>query len=56
MSPGIVTSTSVALRLIEQRGNRVEGEVVTEEGLVRATGVMVVVQAGKRRVAKRTLA
>ncbi len=53
---GIVESTSEAFRLIAQRGLKVDGEVVADKGLVIAAGTTVVVQAGKRRFARVTLA
>jgi tyrosyl-tRNA synthetase len=49
---GVVDSTSEALRLIAQRGLRLDGEVVADKGLVVASGKTVVVQAGKRRFAR----
>jgi len=49
---GIVASTSEALRLIAQRGLRLDGEVVADKGLVVASGTTVVVQAGKRKFAR----
>jgi len=49
---GVVDSTSEALRLIAQRGLRLDGEVVADKGLVVAAGKTVVVQAGKRRFAR----
>jgi tyrosyl-tRNA synthetase len=52
---GIVDSTSEALRLIAQRGLRVNGEVVADKSLVVAAGTTVVVQAGKRKFARVTL-
>jgi tyrosyl-tRNA synthetase len=52
---GIVPSTSEALRLIEQRGIKVDGEVVADKSLVIAAGTTVVVQAGKRRFARVTV-
>jgi len=52
---GIVESTSEALRLIVQRGLKVDGEVVADKALVIAAGATVVVQAGKRRFARVTL-
>jgi len=52
---GIVESTSEALRLIAQRGLKVDGEVVGDKGIVIAAGVTVVVQAGKRKFARVTL-
>jgi tyrosyl-tRNA synthetase len=52
---GIVASTSEALRLIAQRGIKVDGEVVADKGLVIAAGSTVVVQAGKRKFARVTV-
>ena len=52
---GIVDSTSDALRLIAQRGLKVDGEVVADKGLVIHAGRTVVVQAGKRRFARVTV-
>jgi tyrosyl-tRNA synthetase len=49
---GVVESTSEALRLIAQRGLKVDGDVVADKGLVVAAGSVVVVQAGKRRFAR----
>ena len=52
---GIVDSTSEALRLIAQRGLRLDGEVVADKALVVAAGTTVVVQAGKRKFARVTV-
>ena len=52
---GIVDSTSEALRLIAQRGLKVDGDVVTDRTLVVAAGTTVVVQAGKRKFARVTV-
>jgi tyrosyl-tRNA synthetase len=52
---GIVESTSEALRLIAQRGLRVDGDVVADKTLVIAAGRTVVVQAGKRKFARVTV-
>ena len=52
---GIVDSTSEALRLIAQRGLKVDGDVVADKSLVVASGRTVVVQAGKRRFARVTV-
>ena len=52
---GLVESTSEALRLITQRGLRVDGDVVADKGLTFAAGAKVVVQAGKRKFARVTL-
>ncbi len=53
---GLVESTSEALRLIAQRGLKVDGDVVADKALVIGAGKTVVVQAGKRRFARVTLA
>jgi tyrosyl-tRNA synthetase len=52
---GIVDSTSEALRLITQRGLKVDGDVVSDKSLVIASGSTVVVQAGKRKFARVTV-
>ncbi|MDR1530556.1 MAG: tyrosine--tRNA ligase [Burkholderiales bacterium] len=52
---GLVPSTSEAYRLIEQRGLKVNGDAVTDKGLIIAAGEVVVVQAGKRRFARVTI-
>jgi tyrosyl-tRNA synthetase len=52
---GLVESTSEALRLIAQRGLKVDGEVVADKGLALRRGSTVVVQAGKRKFARVTL-
>ncbi len=52
---GIVDSTSEALRLIAQRGLKVDGDVVADKALVVAAGATVVVQAGKRKFARVTV-
>jgi tyrosyl-tRNA synthetase len=52
---GIVESTSEALRLIAQRGLKVDGDVVADKGLAIAAGRTVVVQAGKRKFARVTV-
>jgi len=52
---GIVDSTSEALRLIAQRGLKVDGDVVGDKGLVIRAGTVVVVQAGKRKFARVTV-
>jgi len=49
---GIVESTSEALRLIAQRGLKVDGDVVADKGLVIPAGRTVVVQSGKRKFAR----
>jgi tyrosyl-tRNA synthetase len=52
---GIVGSTSEALRLITQRGLKVDGDVVADRTLVIAPGATVIVQAGKRKFARVTV-
>ena len=52
---GLAPSTSEAMRLIEQRGLRIDGVVVTDKALVIAAGSTVVVQAGKRKFARVTV-
>jgi tyrosyl-tRNA synthetase len=52
---GIADSTSEALRLIAQNGLRIDGEVVSDKGLVIPAGATVVVQAGKRKFARVTV-
>jgi len=52
---GIVESTSEALRLIAQRGLKVDGDVVADKALVVASGATVIVQAGKRKFARVTV-
>jgi tyrosyl-tRNA synthetase len=49
---GLAASTSEALRLIAQRGLKLDGDVVSDKALVIATGKTVVVQAGKRKFAR----
>jgi tyrosyl-tRNA synthetase len=53
---GIVDSTSEALRLIAQRGMKLDGDVVADKAHVVAAGTTVVVQAGKRKFARVTVA
>jgi tyrosyl-tRNA synthetase len=52
---GLVESTSEALRLIAQRGLKLDGEVVADKNKTVAAGATVVVQAGKRKFARVTL-
>jgi len=49
---GLVASTSEAYRMIQQGGVRLEGERVEDRALKLARGQRVVVQVGKRRVAR----
>ncbi len=52
---GIVDSTSEALRLITQRGLKVDGDVVADRALLIPAGRTIVVQAGKRKFARVTV-
>ena len=52
----LVSSASEALRMIEQGGVRMNGEKVTDKGLPVKRGDTVVLQVGKRRFARVTLA
>ncbi|HEY2817637.1 MAG TPA: tyrosine--tRNA ligase [Casimicrobiaceae bacterium] len=52
---GVVESTSEALRLITQRGLKLDGDVVADKTLTIAAGRTVVVQAGKRKFARVTV-
>jgi tyrosyl-tRNA synthetase len=51
----VVSSTSEALRLIQQGGLRVDGDVVTDKSLAIPAGRTLILQAGKRRFARVTL-
>ncbi|RLA38204.1 MAG: tyrosine--tRNA ligase [Gammaproteobacteria bacterium] len=53
---GLVTSTSEALRLIDQGGVRIDGEKVADRSLRIGAGSCAVYQVGKRRFARVTLA
>jgi tyrosyl-tRNA synthetase len=52
---GLVPSTSEAMRLIDQGGVRIDGDVVSDRGLKLGAGTCVV-QVGKRKFARVTLA
>ncbi|MEP7274772.1 MAG: tyrosine--tRNA ligase [Betaproteobacteria bacterium] len=52
---GLTESTSEALRLIAQRGIKLDGDVVGDKALTVAAGRTVVVQAGKRKFARVTV-
>ena len=52
----LVSSTSEALRMIEQGGVRMNGERVTDKNLAVKRGDTVVLQVGKRKFARVTLA
>jgi tyrosyl-tRNA synthetase len=53
---GLTASTSEALRLIEQGGVKLNGEKVSDKSLKLARGEQVVVQVGKRKFARVTIA
>jgi tyrosyl-tRNA synthetase len=53
---GLTTSASEALRMIEQGGVRIDGEKVSDKNLMLKSGAAVVLQVGKRRFARVTLA
>ncbi|SMF49517.1 tyrosine--tRNA ligase [Pseudogulbenkiania subflava] len=52
----LVASTSEALRMIQQGGVKIDGEKVEDKGLQLDRGVTVVLQVGKRKFARVTLA
>jgi tyrosyl-tRNA synthetase len=52
---GLTASTSEAMRLIEQRGLKLDGDVVADKTLIVGPGKTVVVQAGKRKFARVTV-
>jgi tyrosyl-tRNA synthetase len=52
---GVCPSTSDAMRMIEQRGVKVNGDTVTDKGLRLVAGSTYVLQVGKRKFAKVTL-
>lgn len=52
---GLVSSTSEALRMIEQGGVRLDGGKISDRGLRIAAGATVVAQVGKRRFARVTV-
>ena len=51
-SAGLCASTSEALRMLRQNAVRLDGERVTDEGLRLSAGVHLLVQVGKRRIAR----
>jgi len=53
---GLTASTSDALRMIDQGGVRLNGEKIADKGLVLKAGETVVLQVGKRKFARVTLA
>lgn len=52
---GLVASTSEALRMIEGGGVRIDGEKVSDKGLVLSAGTTIVMQVGKRKFARVSL-
>jgi len=52
---GLVSSTSEALRMIEQGGVKLDGEKISDRGLKIAAGSTLVAQVGKRRFARVTV-
>jgi tyrosyl-tRNA synthetase len=54
-SSGLCPSTSEALRMIEQRGVKVNGDTVADKALKLAAGFTYVLQVGKRKFARVTL-
>lgn len=52
---GLTASTSEALRMIDQGGVRLNGDKLTDRGLVLNSGTVVVLQVGKRKFARVTL-
>ncbi len=52
---GLTASTSEALRMIEQGGVKINGERVSDRGLVLKAGESVVLQVGKRKFARVSL-
>ncbi len=52
---GLVDSTSEALRLIAQRGIKLDGDVVMDKALMIPAGSTVVLQAGKRKFVRVTV-
>lgn len=49
---GLTGTTSEALRMIDQGGVRLDGDKVSDRGLMLAAGVSVVAQVGKRKFAR----
>ena len=52
---GLTTSTSEALRLMEQGGVRIDGDKATDKSLAFGAGKKFVVQVGKRKFARVTV-
>jgi tyrosyl-tRNA synthetase len=53
---GLCASTSEAMRMVDQGGVRMDGAVVSDKGLQLEPGTIVVLQVGKRKFARVTLA
>jgi tyrosyl-tRNA synthetase len=53
---GLTASTSEAMRMIDQGGVKVNGEKVSDKGLTLSAGQKLVIQVGKRKFARVTLA
>ena len=53
---GLASSASEALRLIEQGGVKIDGEKVSDKAQKLASGAQVVIQVGKRKFARVTIA
>jgi len=49
---GLTGTTSEALRMIDQGGVRLDGDKISDRGLVLAAGMSVVAQVGKRKFAR----
>jgi tyrosyl-tRNA synthetase len=49
---GLTTSTSEAIRMIDQGGVRLNGDRVSDKGLVLSPGNPIVLQVGKRKFAR----
>ena len=52
---GLVTSTSEAMRAVEQGGVKIDGEKISDKHLQLSQGSSFVVQVGKRKFARVTL-
>ncbi|MBT3736617.1 MAG: tyrosine--tRNA ligase, partial [Gammaproteobacteria bacterium] len=52
---GLTASTSEALRMIEQKGVKLNGEKISDKSLKLKLGTTSVIQVGKRRFAKVTI-
>jgi tyrosyl-tRNA synthetase len=51
----LTSSTTEALRLVEQGGVKVDGEKITDKGLMLPTGKTCVIQVGKHKFARVTV-